>query len=377
MNHIPRWQEMKPAWYKQAYFLPKEPTPEEHWKHVREEGRKCLSPEAQLKLEWMIFRSDHSSGETVAQFGLTRKTLAKWLKRYEVHGLSGLEETSRAPRQVRTRTISLEERYRIRKLRLTYPRYGKLKLAHLYLRFYDSSMSSWHIQKVIEEDHLYPNKAKASRLRNKAVQARIHQRRRITMLKNQEKVNYLWHVDTVILTLPSGGYRYLITAIDDLSKLSFARLYTTHSSRNARDFLERLVYLTDHKVINIHHDNGSEFKKEFEDACRQMSIPQWYSRLHTPKDNAVLERFNRTIQEEFVEVTEADPLFPDDFNHALTDWLIEYNFNRPHQTLAYKTPIEYLDGYYREVLPMYSSPTLHPEGQNERPEGYKPSESKE
>ena len=73
--------------------------------------------------------------------------------------------------------------------------------------------------------------------------------------------------------------------------------------------------------------------------------------------NAVLERFNRTIQEEFVEVTEADPLFPEDFNLALTDWLIEYNFNRPHQTLAYKTPIEYLNAYYHEMLPMYSSPT--------------------
>ena len=61
---------------------------------------------------------------------------------------------------------------------------------------------------------------------------------------------------------------------------------------------------------------------------------------------------------EFVEVTEADPLFPEDFNLALTDWLIEYNFNRPHKTLAYKTPIEYLSAYYHEMLPMYSSPTI-------------------
>jgi transposase InsO family protein len=357
MNHIPRWQEMKPAWYKQAYFLPKEPTHEDHWQRVRDESRRSLSPQAQLKLEWVIFRSDHSSGETVSQFGLTRKTLAKWCKRYEVHGISGLEETSRAPRQVRIRTITLEQRYRIRKLRLTYPNYGKMKLAQLYLRFYHASMSSWHIQKVIEEDHLYPDKAKASRLRKKSVQARIHQRKRITTLTREHKVNWLWHMDTVVLTLPSGGYRYLLTAIDEVSKLSFARLYTTHSSRNARDFLNRLVFLTNHQLQNLHSDNGSEFKKEFEEACREMHIPQWYSRLHTPKDNAVLERFNRTIQEEFVEMTDIDPLFTDDFNHALTDWLIEYNFNRPHKTLAYKTPIEYLDMYYHEVLPMYSSPT--------------------
>jgi transposase len=202
-------------WWKTHHFFltkPIESTP--HWRHIRERAQRSCSPQAKLKLEWVIFRSDHSSGETVAQFGLTRKTLVKWVKRYETRGLAGLEETSRAPRQARTRTISLEERYRIRKLRLTYPRYGKMKLVQLYQRFYDAPMSSWHIQKVIEEDHLYPDKAKASRLRKKSVQARIHQRRRITMLKNQEKVNYLWHVDTVILTLSSGGYRYLLTAID-------------------------------------------------------------------------------------------------------------------------------------------------------------------
>lgn len=354
----PRWHSMAPASNRQAYFFSK-PFRDIPCESLRDQGKKMLSPQALLKLEWVIFRSTHTSGETVSQFEITRKTLAKWMKRYKLHGLHGLEEAPRAPKTVRTRTITLEQRYRIRKLRLTYPRYGKLKLVQLYARFHHTTMSSWHIQKVIEEDHLYPNKVRASRLRKKSVQARIHQRRRITMLKNAESVNYLWHVDTVILTLSSGGYRYLLTAIDEVSKLSFARLYTTHSSRNAKDFLDRLVFLTNHQLQNLHSDNGSEFKKEFEDACQEHHIPQWYSRVHTPKDNAVLERFNRTIQEEFVEATEADPFFVEEFNLALTDWLIEYNFNRPHQTLAYQTPIEYLDEYYKKVLPMYSSPTGH------------------
>jgi len=348
-------------WWKTHYFFLGKPvhlTP--NWQHIRNTAKSSLSPQAQLKLEWIIFYHTQAKGhvtQTAVHFGITRKTVHKWLKRYEIHGLNGLEESSRAPRQVRTRTISLEERRRVRQLRLAYPRYGKLKLIQLYSRFYHTPMSSWHIQKVIEEDHLYPDKVKANRLRKKSVQARIHQRKRITTLFKEHKVNWLWHVDTVILTLPSGGYRYLLTAIDEVSKLSFARLYTTHSSRNAKDFLDRLIFLTNHELRNLHSDNGSEFKMEFEDACRQMQIPQWYSRVHTPKDNAVLERFNRTIQEEFVEVSEADPLFPEDFNQALTDWLIEYNFNRPHQTLAYKTPIEYLNAYYHEVLPMSSSPT--------------------
>ncbi|MBW6441220.1 integrase core domain-containing protein, partial [Patescibacteria group bacterium] len=32
---------------------------------------------------------------------------------------------------------------------------------------------------------------------------------------------------------------------------------------------------------------------------------------------------------------------PDEFNQELTEWLIEYNFGRPHQTLNYETPMNF------------------------------------
>jgi len=44
------------------------------------------------------------------------------------------------------------------------------------------------------------------------------------------------------------------------------------------------------------------------------------------------------------------------FNKNLTEWLIEYNFKRPHQTLGYETPINY-NYRYHKVLPMYPSST--------------------
>ena len=44
------------------------------------------------------------------------------------------------------------------------------------------------------------------------------------------------------------------------------------------------------------------------------------------------------------------------FNKNLTNWLIEYNFHRPHAALNYKTPIEFSNS--QKVLPMYPSGTL-------------------
>ena len=94
-------------------------------------------------------------------------------------------------------------------------------------------------------------------------------------------------------------------------------------------------------------------------ACTELSLPQWYSRVRTPKDNAVLERFNRTIQEEFVEMAYAGIEDLKEFNDELTEWLVEYNSVRPHQALDYLTPLEYIDTYLNtKVLPMSSSHTV-------------------
>lgn len=87
-----------------------------------------------------------------------------------------------------------------------------------------------------------------------------------------------------------------------------------------------------------------------------MELNRYYSRPRTPNDNSVNERFNRTLQDEFINLVN----FTTDvvcFNQNLTEWLIEYNFRRPHQTLNYETPIKFNNSI--KVLPMYSSRTLN------------------
>lgn len=354
-----RLEKNLPAYWKQAYFLGKPVKTGRDWNACRIHGQHILSSKALLKLEWIIFyhtQAKRNATQTAKHFGITRKTFHKWLKRFYEHDLKGLEEESKAPVTTRTRDISLTQRIRIKKLRTTYPRYGKMKLQCIYKQHYNEPISSWKIQKIIEEENLYYDYVSIKKRRRKYKLGA--KKKRITHLLKEKKVNFLWHVDTVVLTMSQGGYRYLLTAIDEVSKMAYARVYTTHSSRNSKDFLKRLYYVTDRKILNIHHDNGSEFEKEFKEACRELGISQYYSRPHTPKDNAVLERFNRTVQEEFVSLTEADLFYTTEFNRALTDWLIEYNFKRPHQTLDYKSPLVYLDDYYAsQVLPMYSSST--------------------
>ena len=79
--------------------------------------------------------------------------------------------------------------------------------------------------------------------------------------------------------------------------------------------------------------------------------------MKTPTDNAVVERFIRTIEEEFLQMgNTTDDV--DEFNRWLTDWLVIYTSQRPHQNFISLTPLAFLaQTNHRKVLPMYSTPT--------------------
>ena len=97
--------------------------------------------------------------------------------------------------------------------------------------------------------------------------------------------------------------------------------------------------------------------------CRKLDIRQIFSRPHTPKDNPALERFNRTLQDEWLSMSETGL---DDINQAnvdLTEWLVEYNFNRPHHSLDLKSPIMYAQEKYK-VSPVWSASTMVWENRN-------------
>ncbi|MFZ2202152.1 MAG: integrase core domain-containing protein, partial [Microgenomates group bacterium] len=118
-----------------------------------------------------------------------------------------------------------------------------------------------------------------------------------------------------------------------------------------------LIYLSNHQIVNAHHDNGVEFEGEFEKACEELNIQQIYSRVRRPKDNPALERFNRTIQEEWLEVSEVGLDNIGQANLDLTEWLVLYDFDRPHQALDYQSPIEYATSRF-PVSPMWAASTV-------------------
>jgi len=315
--------------------------------------RNKLSPSAKKRLKWMDYHwKTKNVSKTSRHFDISRKTFYYWLKRYDPNNLSTLEERNRAPLQKRQREITSLQEERIISLRKRYLRESKFNIAIYYQREYGEKISSWKVQKVIEKYHLYYNPQKTAKTRRK--RQRAWKKKRITELKKQKRSGFLIQIDTIVIWR-NGIKRYIMTAIDVFSKIAFARFYKTPSSYNAADFLLRLNYLFQDKIENVQTDNGSEFAKYFEKACQYLGIEHYFSRTRTPKDLACLENFNRTLQEQHIQV---DGFTPEILlaNQRLTEWLIHNDLEKPHPCLNYLTPFEFHQKYHK-VLPMYPSRT--------------------
>jgi transposase InsO family protein/transposase-like protein len=312
-----------------------------------------LSKSAKQRLKWMDhYRISNNAALTCRYFGISRKTFYQWLNRYDSNNLKTLEDHSKRPKHVREWQVALEEERRIVSLRKKYIRYGKEKLKVIYENLYHQAISSWKVQRVIEKHCLYYNPIKNTKLQVK--RKRNEPKRRITELQKQPRQGFLVALDTIEIH-HNGLRRYILTGIDVYSKIAFARMYQGHGSIYAADFLKRMHYLLEAKIENIQTDNGSEFARYFRLAAQSLNLDHYFSRPRTPKDNAFDERFNRTLQDEFISLGYMTSDC-DIFNKELTEWLVEYNFHRPHQSLGYETPISFHYKYHK-VLPMYPSST--------------------
>ena len=142
--------------------------------------------------------------------------------------------------------------------------------------------------------------------------------------------------------ITDGIKDYFLSAIDATGKFALTLNYKSLNSKNMKDFYERFksVYPCEIKVWQS--DNGSENLGEFDKALKKDGIPHLFSYPRCPKINAHIERYNRTIQEEFID-NQLDIIHDKKlFNQALADYLIFYNTKRIHKSLNKKTPMQFI-----------------------------------
>lgn len=149
----------------------------------------------------------------------------------------------------------------------------------------------------------------------------------------------LLEADTVHIMLPDGSRLYVYTIIDLFSRWAYAEVVERIAAEASVRFVRRAQKVSAFRFEMIQTDHGSEFSIWFTHALWTKDMQHRHSRVRQANDNAHIERFNRTIQEECLDRTAHTVT---DFKRALKAYLPYYNNERLHMGINYQTPLEVL-----------------------------------
>jgi len=149
----------------------------------------------------------------------------------------------------------------------------------------------------------------------------------------------LIQVDTIHIMLSDGKKLYIYTLIDLFSRWAYAEVVPKIGASESVKFMQRAVKISPFRFEMIQTDNGSEFSISFTHALKRNGIGHRHSRVRKSNDNAHIERFNRTIQEECLDHT-VNTL--KNFKKEIPLFLKYYNTERLHMGINYQTPLEVL-----------------------------------
>ena len=153
----------------------------------------------------------------------------------------------------------------------------------------------------------------------------------------------LLQLDTVHFQMSDGKRFYVYTIIDIYSRWAYAKVVKKISAGASVYFLTEAKANAGFDFKMVKTDHGPEFSQYFTLQANRQKILHRHSRVRKANDNAHVERFNRTIQEECFGVR-----MPINFRRYLSlidNYLEYYNNHRLHLGLGLKTPAQVLQSY--------------------------------
>jgi len=311
--------------------------------------RYMITEKALEKARILVFFERHGLKITLDAFPkVKRRTLYSWKRKWDEGGKKpeALNEKSKAPQTKRKRLWPETVIAEIKRIRFDHPNLGKEKLFPELLKFCKQNDLSCPKEKTIgrlikDLGGLRMQPSKISHF------GKIKPVKRGKILRKPKdfKAEYPGHcvaLDTIEKHV--WGLRYYVITFEDLfTRFSFAWETTSHASAAAAEFFNLCLKVFPFPISFVLTDNGSEFMKHFDEELRRLHLTHYHTYPKTPKMNAHCERFNRTIQEEFVDYHVSDLKTPEVFNRKLIDWLIWYNTDRVHYGFQNKlSPVQFM-----------------------------------
>lgn len=272
----------------------------------------------------------HGVDSAVDAFSVGRSTIFTWKKQLKsAHGhIGALSNKSRAPKKRRHRISNPVLENKIIELRTLYPNIGKTQIYHQIKHTIKTSESTvGRVLKDLKKQNRLPLRGQ----RPKKTKHSVERKRR------SAKVGF--EIDTVVRH-ECGIKWYFVNAINIVDRKGFSYVTSSHSSGESSQIFKQI----DTEITQVQTDNGSEFLDHFHRYCEEHHIEHYFIYPRTPKQNAFIERFNRTLEEEFIRWHRQ--IMSDRNNlpllrQKLVEYMEYYNNTRPHTSLAFLPPVVY------------------------------------
>jgi transposase InsO family protein len=308
-----------------------------------------LTPRGRLRLARCVVDGRWPLRRAAERFGVSHTTAGKWAARYRLHGPAGLVDRPSRPRHCPHQLPVRTER-RIVRLRVA-RRWGPARIA------YRLRLNPATVARVLARYRCPP-----LRFTDPATGTRIKTSQRSVTRYEHPAPGDLVHVDTKKLgRIPDGGghrvvdrltgrrnrptggagYAVLHSAVDDHSRLAYSEIHADERKDTAAGFwLRAEAYFAGCgiAVACVLTDNGNPYRsREWKDALGA-TITHKRTRPYRPQTNGKVERFHRTLLEEWAY---ARPYASESERvDAYAAFLHTYNHHRGHTALGGQSPAD-------------------------------------
>jgi transposase InsO family protein len=298
-----------------------------------------LTPHSRAELVRRVLEEGQAPKAVATAFGLSLKTVGKWVGRFKAEGLQGLRDRSSRPHKLHQPTPPAIIEW----------------IAELRRR-------RWIGDQIAREVGVSP--ATVSRVLRRLGLNRLKALEPAEPVRRYERENpgELIHIDIKKLGRFSRaghritgdrtgqsnargiGWEFVHVCIDDNSRVAFAQIMPTERKESAIAFLKAAIAYYQRLGVTVQRvmtDNGSCYiSKAFRKTCKRLGLKHIRTRAYTPKTNGKAERFIQTALREWA-YAQAYPT-SDHRAEQLPVWLHRYNWHRPHGSLQSKIPISRL-----------------------------------
>lgn len=291
--------------------------------------------------------------EACRHHGVSRSQFYEYKRAFQERGFEGLIDRPPIPKTFPNETPP-ELREKVMRLSLEHPARGPVQISDR-LRLEDVTASPSTVRNLWLKEQMETRYKRLLRLEEERsgqdvelTEEQIRLLEKANPCFRERKVEspypgYLLSQDTFMVgSLKGIGRIYLQAVVDTYGSFAFGKLYTSKVSETAVDILyDRVLPFYETQSLKVEHvltDNGREYCGRpmihpYQIFLEFNDIEHRRTQVARPRTNGFVERFNRTVLDEFFRETFRSKFYSsmEELQQDLDEWLHNYNYERPHR----------------------------------------------